>query len=147
MAAAPPNDFDYDLYNGLIQSPVPQESHGWVGVPNYDASNAKGTYFLAAGSLGIDSATPLAGFNQSFVGAGPDVGAYETGGPPLVFGVDDSIDLSRAVQTTSSRETKGCGCHLVGRTPGPGLLWVFTWIVLSTLRLREPRTRRAGAEK
>jgi hypothetical protein len=34
----------------------------------------------------IDSGTVLANFNDDYAGKGPDLGAFETGRPPLKFG-------------------------------------------------------------
>jgi len=44
-------------------------------------------YQLAPTSRGYDTAVRLPNFNDSFTGAGPDVGAHEAGMPAMRFGV------------------------------------------------------------
>ncbi|HTM51059.1 MAG TPA: right-handed parallel beta-helix repeat-containing protein [Bryobacteraceae bacterium] len=44
----------------------------------------------------IDSALRLPGFNDEFTGAGPDIGAFETGRPPLRFGREMAPGFARA---------------------------------------------------
>lgn len=86
------SDFDYDLYNGNI--PKGAEIHGLVGTPVYQAghgptSEARGCYQLAPLSPGFDRGVRLPNFNDGdlTLGSAPDIGAHETGAPPMRFGV------------------------------------------------------------
>ena len=86
------NDFDYDLYNGNIPSGA--ETHGMVGTPIYQTGNgptseARGCYQLAPLSPGYDRGVRLPNFNDGdlTLGAAPDIGAHETGAPPMRFGI------------------------------------------------------------
>jgi hypothetical protein len=81
------NDFNHDLYNGLLDVAPGQESAGMKAVPSYDM-NAAGAFTLAPSSKGYDTAVRIPNFNDGFAGAAPDVGAYEAGTPPLQFGVN-----------------------------------------------------------
>ena len=89
-AGAVPNDLDYDLYNGKV--PDGAERHGIKGVPRFVSGNgpegaAKGLVQLAPGSPGHDAGVPIPNFNDGFLGRAPDMGAQETGAPPMRFGV------------------------------------------------------------
>ncbi|MCB9706765.1 MAG: hypothetical protein H6711_33280 [Myxococcales bacterium] len=110
------NDFDYDLYNGAIESPLAQEQSGFVGEPVYDPGNAAGEHFLDPSSLGFDAGQVLANFNDDFQGAGPDVGAYEAGRDPLEFGVDayESSGGESDGTTSGGGETTGGGGSSTG---------------------------------
>lgn len=44
----------------------------------------------------IDKGVRLPGFNDDFTGAAPDIGAFETGLPPLRFGREMAPDFKRA---------------------------------------------------
>jgi hypothetical protein len=101
------NDWDYDLYNGGIQSNCssrPHESHGiylsggglpvfdpnnidFVFDPNTGTSNGLGTFALNPDSPGIDDGIIIPNFNDDYTGRAPDMGAFETGQPPMEFGV------------------------------------------------------------
>lgn len=63
------NNYDYDLYNGLVPS---GESHGIHGT--------------IATSV-VDKGTPLNNFTDGFLGTAPDMGAQESGAPSLEFGI------------------------------------------------------------
>jgi hypothetical protein len=80
------NDFDFDLYNGKINSPLPQEANGIELTPVYAADNNPLEFFLDPASPGHDSGVVLPGFNNGSIGDGPEIGAFETGAPPLEFG-------------------------------------------------------------
>jgi hypothetical protein len=45
-------------------------------------------YQLAPSSPGYDTALRIPNFNDSFTGAGPDVGAHEAATPVMKFGVN-----------------------------------------------------------
>lgn len=96
------NDFDYDLYNGLLESPLTQEASGFFGEPVYDPANAPGEHFLDPSSLGFDAGEHLPNFNDDFQGDGPDVGAYEVGQDPLEFGVDATQGTSGGSDGTTT---------------------------------------------
>jgi hypothetical protein len=110
-----PSDFDYDLFSGAERG-VATEPHGVIGSrirPAYVVSHALEFYpastmlRVAGGKIPvkfgeqeriltdpvlqvpnpvIDGGVPLPGFNDGFTGAAPDLGAFETGTPPLQFG-------------------------------------------------------------
>jgi hypothetical protein len=152
--ASPSNDFDYDLYNGKITAVAGSESHGIKAVPQYAAGNPKGVWALDEKSPGFDVGQKLPNFNDDFVGAGPDMGAFEKGGAPIEWGVDagtaDAVmpdggsDAAAAVDgavvddagsanenSPSATDDGGCSCALIGargRAPAHlsllGLLWV-----------------------
>ena len=84
----PSNDFDYDLYNGRVIGAADSQRNGIFGVPDYDGGNGSGEFALKPGSAGHDAGLRLPNFNDSFTGEGPDMGAFESGSPPLRFGVD-----------------------------------------------------------
>jgi hypothetical protein len=86
------NSFDYDLSNGSMTPYSGAELHGFHATPVYAsgsgaASGSGGMYQLAPSSRGYDTAVRLPNFNDSFMGAGPDVGAHEAGMPAMRFGV------------------------------------------------------------
>jgi hypothetical protein len=82
------NDFDYDLYNGLINSYPGAEPNGINGVPIYDRYNGEGEFALDPSSPGYDAGVVIWNFNNNYNGAAPDIGAHEAGSPPMEFGVD-----------------------------------------------------------
>ena len=86
------NSFDYDLSNGSMTPMSGAELHGFHASPVYASgsgaiSGSGGMYQLAPTSRGYDGAVRLPNFNDSFLGAGPDVGAHEAGMPAMRFGV------------------------------------------------------------
>ena len=87
------NSFDYDLYNGKIGAVAGSESHGIKGVPTYadgvgfDPKTMTGRFALAPGSPGHDAGAVVPNFTDGHTGAAPDVGAHESGTPPMQFGV------------------------------------------------------------
>ncbi|CAB5172674.1 hypothetical protein D3OALGA1CA_5854 [Olavius algarvensis associated proteobacterium Delta 3] len=90
----PQNDFDYDLYNGLIYWGADIfELNGVQGRPVYtknvgfDPDEGTGNFHQTASSPGYDTGLPIANFNDDFTGEAPDMGAHETGTPPMGFGV------------------------------------------------------------
>jgi len=101
------NDLDYDIYHGTLYndcSARPHESHGVVipGFPQYDPANCPMEFYLIPGSPGIDAGLILPNFNDDFIGGAPDIGAYETGRPPLEFGIHayESAPASQSILLT-----------------------------------------------
>jgi hypothetical protein len=87
------NDLDYDLYNAKITGITGAQAHGIAGTPVYapgngPASDAGGMYQLAPTSPGYKKGARIPNFNDGFTGAGPDVGAHESGTPAMNFGVN-----------------------------------------------------------
>jgi hypothetical protein len=81
-----PFDADYDLYNGELGGLRGHaERHGWKGRPSY-ASTREGDFSLKAGSLGHGTAARIPNFNDQY--PRPDVGAHQSGTPPMRFGAD-----------------------------------------------------------
>lgn len=71
------NDFDFDLFNGKISAAEGQEKNGIQAAPQFDTTKP-GRFPLLPGSPGVDAAQRLPNFNDTFSGAGPDVGAFES---------------------------------------------------------------------
>jgi len=88
------NTFDYDLYNGTIKEAYKgAEANGIRAVPVYlkghgAVAGSKGLYQLKPGSPGHDAGKRIPNVNDGFQGKAPDIGACETGGEPMQFGVD-----------------------------------------------------------
>lgn len=88
------NDVDFDLHSGTISiggSGNRIGTNGQRAAPSYApghgaVSRAGGQYALAPGTPGFDGAERLPNFNDDFSGAAPDVGAHESGAPPMRFG-------------------------------------------------------------
>ena len=96
-AGVGPTDADFDLYNGRLKGLAPgAERRGWgpgaAGRPVYatsgggypDLAAAPGDFSLSRASPGYGSAARLANFNDLY--ARPDVGAHQSGTPPMRFG-------------------------------------------------------------
>jgi len=87
------NSFDYDLYNGQLRAAAGAESHGVVGVPTYadgvgfDLKTMTGKFSLAPDSPGHDAGAVIPNFTDGYTGPAPDIGAHESGTPPMQFGV------------------------------------------------------------
>ena len=86
------NDFDTDLFNKNV--PDGHEANGLSGRPSFvpgagfNFATMTGIFQLATGTLGFDSGEIIPNFNDcNYTGAGPDIGAHESGWGPLVFGV------------------------------------------------------------
>lgn len=86
------NDFDFDLYNGVI--PQGHERHGVRGTPMYDANagfcveTKTGRFQLSPASPGAGAGRPIPNFTGWFDGDAPDSGAHQRGAPPMRFGVN-----------------------------------------------------------
>jgi len=70
------NDFDYDLYSGILEAYEGCEPHGIKGIPQFDKSK-QDVYPLQGGSPGFDAGIRLPNFNDDFTGKAPDLGAFE----------------------------------------------------------------------
>lgn len=87
------NSFDYDLYNGQIKAAAGSERRGIVGVPVYvdavgfEFRSMTGNFALAPTSPGHDAGEVLPNYTDGYTGSAPDVGAHESGTPPMQFGV------------------------------------------------------------
>ena len=85
------NDFDYDLLSAA-RYPAGHEKHGIKGAPHYVPSagfsfDTKTCNFqLAPDSPGFQKAEVISNFCEASNGA-PDMGAHQSGTPPMVFGV------------------------------------------------------------
>jgi hypothetical protein len=85
------NDFDYDLWNGRV--PGDQEAHGVHGEPAYtaqagfDPATKTGRFQLAPDSPGVAAGLAIPNFSTGFTGRAPDIGAHQSGAPPVRYGV------------------------------------------------------------
>ena len=112
---APPNDFKNDLTGGylgggFVQSlfltgsalewflaPLsPKIQWGRVELRRNGRDFAITDPVVQAKNPAIDAGVRLPGFNDDFTGAAPDIGAYETGLPPLRFGREMAPGFERA---------------------------------------------------
>lgn len=77
-------DADFDLYNGALwNAGRGAERRGWKATPRFAASQP-GDFSLAPGSPGHGRAEPIPNFNDRY--ERPDVGAHQSGTPPMRFG-------------------------------------------------------------
>jgi hypothetical protein len=96
------NDFDYDLYNGQLAAVEGSEKHGIVDTPVYtnevgfDLSTMTGRFSLAPNAPGSDAGAIVANFNDGHTGPAPDMGAHESGAPPMQFGVKAYLPVKPA---------------------------------------------------
>ncbi|MEP1870032.1 MAG: right-handed parallel beta-helix repeat-containing protein [Paraglaciecola sp.] len=87
-------DYDYDLYNGRIDSGTVQEYHGIYDQPTYAEitdsytvfTTGKGVFQLAESSPGIASGIAVNNINDGY--SSPDIGAFQSGSAPMEFGVN-----------------------------------------------------------
>jgi len=85
------NDFDYDLLSGRY--PAGQEKHGAQGIPKYVANagftfaTKTGDFQLSPDSPGYHKALVIPNFCEPSHSAVPDMGAHQSGAPPMVYGV------------------------------------------------------------
>jgi hypothetical protein len=85
------NDFDYDLYNGVLAGITGAEEHGTRSAPVFaigHGAGMSGLYQLASGSAGHGTGARIANFNDLF--ATPDMGAHQSGTGAMKFGVNAS---------------------------------------------------------
>ena len=111
---APSNDFQNDLTGGYLGGGfvrsmfLPGDRLEWFLAPTMDRIqwgrieyNRNGKDFAITDPLvqaknpAIDTGVRLPGFNDEFTGAAPDIGAYETGLPPLRFGREMAPGFTR----------------------------------------------------
>jgi hypothetical protein len=94
-----PIDADFDLYNGqLANAGRSAERKGVSGRPVYassgsgypDLAKAPGIFALKSGSPGFQQAEPIPNFNDQY--PKPDVGAHQSGTPPMRFGVKSGTE-------------------------------------------------------
>jgi hypothetical protein len=111
----PPNDFANDLRGGylgggfVLSMFLPSEGLEWFLAPTmnkiqwgriaYERGEKK--FFITdpmepAPNPALDKGVRLAGFNDDFAGAAPDIGAFENGCPPLRFGREMAPGFERA---------------------------------------------------
>jgi PKD repeat protein len=107
---------DYDLYNGVLAAldPTQYETHGKRFTGNDPihanltlpsaANGWSGDFTLAPISLGFGAATVLPNFNDQFAasGANPDMGAHQSGTPPMQFGVNAYLPPKASLSATPS---------------------------------------------
>jgi alpha-tubulin suppressor-like RCC1 family protein len=105
------SSFERDMYNGTASVAV---VNGISAAPTYAAgsgwqSESGGMYQLAAGTPGYDQGVRIDNFNDSYVGAAPDVGAAEAGMPAMKFGIAASTGAasSSAPGTLTNISTRG----------------------------------------
>jgi hypothetical protein len=78
-------DADFDLYNGRLVNLGPgAQRNGWMARPAY----LPGSLALKPGTPGHGRAARIPNFNDQY--ANPDVGAQQSGAPPLKFGASPS---------------------------------------------------------
>jgi hypothetical protein len=75
-------EVDYDIFESLTP-PNPPPNAGNYGKP-YEAADLN--FKLKAGSKAVDAGTTIHNVNDGFAGRAPDLGAYELGQPPPVYG-------------------------------------------------------------
>ncbi|SDY66945.1 hypothetical protein SAMN05661080_04230 [Modestobacter sp. DSM 44400] len=106
------NDFDHDLYNGLIRAAAGAESQGIHAEATHasgwgmDAATRTGRFSLAAGSPGVDDGVPLPGFNDGWSGSAPDMGAEEAGAAPVTYGARAFGAVGTKAPATSTSTSK-----------------------------------------
>ncbi|MCL2648874.1 MAG: right-handed parallel beta-helix repeat-containing protein [Phycisphaerales bacterium] len=85
------NDFDYDLISHRV--PADSEKNGIKGLPKYAEGSGfnfetkTGSFHLSPDSPGYRKALVIPNFLEPINGNPPDVGAHQSGTPPMVFGV------------------------------------------------------------
>ena len=107
---AGPCDADFDLYNGRLANAGRRgEAHGFSGTPiyatsgtSYPARAEQGDFSLAPRSPGYGSAERIPNFNDAY--ARPDVGAHQSGTPPMKFGLE--LKPPRAAWASRSRRVR-----------------------------------------
>jgi hypothetical protein len=85
------NDFDYDLYNGRLNAYRGAEKNGisFSGEPR---------------DAGVDKGVRVPNFNDRYVGRAPDIGAQESGAPPLQFGLKAGESRDEATSRSARKQ-------------------------------------------
>ena len=135
-----------------FQAATAQEAHGAFGEPGIAAD-----FVPMKGALVVDRAVAIPGINDHFIGAGPDVGAYELGGaPPMTTsssGSPSSGGEGGSLGTGSGSgsgggsggagsaksSSDGCGCVVAGGDSDPPATALFGMIALGILARRKVR--------
>lgn len=150
-----------DVYDSFaaFRAGTGQEAQGAFGDPGLDADS-----FPTPGALVVDRGIVLPGINDGFIGTGPDVGAYELGGPrpgepgggPSDHGPGTGPDGSGAGNgdpggdgggpgdgssgggSGDDADAGGCGCVLAGSAAptGAGAAAAFGLLAAGLLRRR-----------
>src|SRR5205814_2257055 len=113
-SGAPRNDFKNDLTGGYLGGGfvrsmfLASDREEWFLAPTMNRIQwgrieytRNGKNFAITDPLApaknpaIDKGVHIAGFNDDFTGAAPDIGAYETGMPPLRFGRESAPGFTR----------------------------------------------------
>ncbi len=81
-------DYDWDLFNGTIETYPGAEPHGIHKAPIYDPKNGSREFTLDPSSPGFNAGVVIPNFNDHYRGTAPDMGAQEAGSSPLEFGVN-----------------------------------------------------------
>jgi MYXO-CTERM domain-containing protein len=90
----------FEPHGLLLVTPI--FASGLTAPADYKTTLTPPDVSLATGSNAIDTGIVLSNINDGFMGAGPDLGAIETGCPTPVYG-------PRAVGTDETNEPTGCG--------------------------------------
>lgn len=98
----PSNSFDHDLYTGAIIAAPGAQAAGIRAAPRYQGDPGSPAATLVPGSPGVDAAVPLPTVNDAFAGAGPDIGANESGMPVFVPGIE--ADWTRHLLALAERQ-------------------------------------------
>ncbi len=103
------NDFDYDLMSQAPNAYSGAEPHGLIGIPKYlpgngDQNGGGGMYQLDPSSLGYHAGVVLPNFNDDF-GPNPDIGAQQSGGPQMEFGVKAYLNNTPSLTTPPTSRT------------------------------------------
>lgn len=111
----PANDFQNDLTGGYLGGGfvasmfLPSERLEWFLAPGMNRIRWGRVEYIRGGKTvaitdpmeqgpnpALDKGVRLPGFNDDFTGAGPDIGAFESGRPPLRFGREMAPGFKRA---------------------------------------------------
>ncbi|MDP6922249.1 MAG: T9SS type A sorting domain-containing protein [Lutibacter sp.] len=101
------SDFDYDLYNGYIYYECMSNPHESNGIqlpdtllPVYDSGNGPGEFALQTNAQGFDDGVVIKNFNDNYSGTAPDIGAFEAGEAPMLFGTEACVLINTGVRTS-----------------------------------------------
>ena len=80
-------ELDYDVFENL-RPPDPDKPHAVYEGRELD-------FRLRPGGKAVDAGVPLPNVNDGFTGKAPDLGAYELGAPPPVYGPRTALPAGR----------------------------------------------------